>query len=461
VRPASDVEPVGPAGRVARPPYVATATVLGLAVAVSHFVPAAHTDFPSSVSPAFLKWQPVIGPGIVVPIVLVVAAVIALPKALRAPTWAFLALAVLFVWVLSVTLAVQAGRAGTFHGCCEAGYGTALTRPLERRTDYLVNVPLVRKVGPQWFDQQYPYLARPVKGRLSLRAQTHPPGAVLLLWVLTGVTHDNLVGTALIVVLIGAAGAVPTYWLARELHGERIARLAVVLFAASPALLLYTATSMDAVFMTVIAAAAAALVRAPRSDAWAALAGALVVAALVMTYAALVLAVVGIGAATMAWRRQRWPRMIRRGVVAAAVAVLAVWAVHRYVGIDLVACFRISARIQREYAAYRDRPYWFWVFGSVVAFLLAAGVALTALLVRQTVDRWRARRPGFETVVWSVMVVSAVFGLVRGETEHIWQFMVPMVAAAAAPVAATRLRSVTAAGAGQALVTQVLYYTNW
>ena len=37
--------------------------------------------------------------------------------------------------------------------------------------------------------------------------------------------------------------------------------------------------------------------------------------------------------------------------------------------------------------------------------------------------------------------------LVRGETEHIWLFMVPLVVAAAAPVAAGRVRSVTAAGA--------------
>jgi hypothetical protein len=413
------------------------------------------------VSPAFLKWQPVIGPEVVVPIALLVVGVIATPWALRTPTWAFLALTVVFVWLLSTTLAVQAGRAGTFHGCCEAGYGTALTRPLERRTDYLVNVRLVRRVGPVWFDQQYPYLARPVKGRLSLRAQTHPPGAVLLLWILMGLTRGNLVVTALLVILIGSAGAIPTYWLARELHDERIARFAVLLFAASPAVLLYTATSMDAVFMTVIAAAAAALVRAPRSDAWAAVAGGAVVAALLMTYAALVLPVVGAGAAMLVWRRARWPRVIRRGVVAAVVAVAAIWAVRRYVGIDLVACFRISARIQRDYAAYRDRPYWFWVFGSVVAFLIAAGVALTALLVRQTVDRWRARRLGFETVVWLVMIVSAVFGLVRGETEHIWLFMVPLVVAAAAPVAAGRVRSVTAAGAGQAVLTQVLYYTNW
>jgi hypothetical protein len=448
-------------GRGTRPPYLGTAVVLGCAVLVSHFLPAAQADFPSSVPPAFLKWQPTIGPELVVPMALAVVGVVALPRAMAAPTWAFLALAVAFVFVLSVTLAVQAGKAGTFHGCCEAGYGTALTRPLERRTDYLVNVPLVRKVGPRWFDQQYPFLARPVKGRLSLRAQTHPPGAILVLWLLMGLTHSNVVATAMLVVLLGAAGAIPTYWLARELHGERIARFAVVLFAASPAVVLYTATSMDAVFMTVLAMAACALVRAPRSDGWAAVAGAAVVASLLLTYAAAALTVVGVGAAVLAWRRQRWHRVVRRGVVAALAALAAAWAVQRSVGIDLLTCFRVSARIQHGYAAYRDRPYWFWVFGSIVAFLIAAGIALAALLVRQTVARWRGREPGFETVVWAVLVVSAVFGLVRGETEHIWLFMVPLVAAAAAPVAETRLRSVSAAGFGQAVVTQVLYYTNW
>ncbi len=449
------------AGRMARPPYVAIGAILGLVVLASHFLPAAHAGFPSSLSPAFLKWQPAIGPEVAVPVGLVALGLVGLPWALRARTWAFLAIVVAFVWVLSVCIAIQAGRAGTFHGCCEPGYGTALTRPLQRPTDYLVNVRLVRRVGPVYFDQQYPYLARPVKGRLSLRAQTHPPGAVLLLWVLQGATNGNLVATSLLVILIGSAAALPTYWLAKEFHDEHVARVAAVAFAASPSVLLYTATSVDAVFMTMIGLAAAALVRAPRSDAWAAVAGGAVVAALLMTYAALVLAVVGVGASVPAWRRERWPRILRRAVVGAVVTVIALWAVQRYVGIDLLACFRVASRFQREYKAFRDRPYWFWVFGSVVAFLIAAGIALSALLVRETVDRWRARRPGFETVVWAVMIVSAVFGLVRGETEHIWLFMVPMVAAAAAPAAAGRLRSVMAAGTGQALVTQLLFYTNW
>jgi len=447
-------------GKGSRPPYVATAVVLGSAVVVSHFVSAAHASFPSSIPPAFLKWQPAIGPEVIVPAALIVAGLVALPRVLSLRTWLFLAVTVAFVWALSVTLAIQAGRAGTFHGCCEPGYGTALTRPLERPNDYLVNVRLVRKVGPQWFDQQYPFLIRPVKGRLSLRAQTHPPGAILLLWLLTGMTH-SAVATSLITILIGAAGAIPTYWLAREFHDERVARCAVVLFAACPAVLLYTATSMDAVFMTVIAVAACAMVRAPRSDAWAAVAGGMVVAALLLTYAAAALAVVGVGVAVLTWRRGSWAKVVRRAAVAAVVFVAAVWAVHRYVGIDLATCFRISSRIQREYAAYRGRPYWYWVVGSVVAFLISAGLVSSALFVRQTADRWRARRPGFETVVWAVLVVSAAFGLVRGETEHIWMFALPMVAAAAAPVAWERLRVVSAAGGGQALVTQVLFYANW
>ena len=78
---------------------------------------------------------------------------------------------------------------------------------------------------------------------------------------------------SLLVSLVGVAGMAATYAIARAFGEERTARLAAVLFLCAPGVLIYSATSMDAVFMTVIALALAAMVRFPRSAEWAVTAG--------------------------------------------------------------------------------------------------------------------------------------------------------------------------------------------
>jgi hypothetical protein len=175
---------------------------------------------------------------------------------------------VLVGWILALAMAAQAGGLD------------AISAPFLRPLDYQANVPLVVSLGVRGFAERYPDLIR--AGQLSLHAATHPPGAVILLWALSKLTGGSVLAVSMLVALIGVAGALPTFWVARAVAGgtasgrdptesasaERIGRVAAVLFACAPGVLLFSATSMDAVFMTVVAIALAALVRAPRSDTW-------------------------------------------------------------------------------------------------------------------------------------------------------------------------------------------------
>src|SRR5205085_112864 len=164
------------------------------------------------------------------------------------------------------------------------GVSTALTAVLERSSDYYADVPLIDRLGPRTFAERFPELDAPHSTTLALHSTTHPPGAPLFAWVLSKVAGGSVLVVTLLVVLIGALGVVPTYAIARELSGERSARIAAVLFACSPGVLLYSATSEDIVLMTATALALAAVVRAPRSDGWAAAAGALTALALCLTW---------------------------------------------------------------------------------------------------------------------------------------------------------------------------------
>jgi 4-amino-4-deoxy-L-arabinose transferase-like glycosyltransferase len=365
------------------------------------------------------------------------------------------------VFATSVTLAMQDGRPRTFNGCCDRGGVTAtLSAPIERPTDYLVDVGVVRQYGIVGFDQAYPWLARPHRHRLSLRALTHPPGAVLSMWALAGLTGDRPVAIALLIVAIASLAVLPTYALARELHDERTARVSCVLFAACPIVLLYSATALDAVFMTVGACAMAAIARAPRSTGWAVAGGVVTALAFTLTYGLLALLPIGAGLFLLGLRHMPIRRLVQRALVFVATLVVGLLALKAFAGMDLWATFQQASRIQAELDAPRLRPYGYWAVGNLVAFLLMAGLGLAGLLVVQTVRAWRARRPGVETVLWVTMIASALSGPLRGETEHLWMFFVPLLVAAAAP-AVRSLRAEAAGGLGQAALTQVFLWTDW
>ncbi len=443
---------------VASPPYRTTAAVLLATLALSQVLPWAQRAFGSNVPPLFAKVHPSIGPWLPLALVAGALAWLVIRRAADAPIGAFLGTAVLAGWATAVALAAQA------HGLAD------VTEPFRRPLDYWANVPLVQALGPRTFAARFAELVP----QLSLHARTHPPGGVLFLWAVSRATGESVTAASLVVSFVGALGAVPTYWLARAVYDDRAARAAAALFALSPGVLLFSATSTDAVFMTVVACALAAMVRASKSGGWAVAAGALTALALCFTFGALALGLVALGVGVLAIRdgqgvRGQPKRVLARGVLVLAgfgIALLGVWLLT---GLDLVAAFRanLSAHLRDP---SRARPYAYWLFADVPAFLIAVGLGQSALLVSQTRACWRAGRLGLESVLWATLAVLAVSGLFRGETDHIWLFLVPLAVAPAGAALAARdpdasLRTILAAPLGaslaQATVTQVLLTTYW
>jgi methylthioxylose transferase len=448
-------------GRVsasASPPYLLVAIVLVGSMAVSQAIPWAKHAFAGNVPPLLAQLHPSVGPWLPLALISILLTVAILPPAVRWPAWQFLAVSILLGWLVAVTLAAQA------HGL------SAITSPFKRPLEYWASVPLARSLGVRGFASQFPHL----DGRLSLHAATHGPSAVLFLWLLSGLSGGSVLGVSFLVTLVGVAGAIPTYAIARELAGERTARLAAVLFLCAPGVLIYSATSMDAVFMTVVAVALAALVRAPRSPAWAIGAGALWALALSFTFGAFTLALfaVGIGVVALRDRRESAAALLVRGALVVAGLVAGALLLRLVLGMNLVADFRAASRANFHDAS-RARPYLYWVFANIPAFLWVAGVAQTALLAHQTRLQWRARMFGFETVLLCVIALASLSGVFLGEVDHIWLFFIPPLAAVAASgldrVIAVRdetsgdpyLRAVLAGSLGQATLIQVLLYTYW
>jgi hypothetical protein len=243
-----------------------------------------------------------------------------------------------------------------------------------------------------------------------------------------------------------------TYALARGLHlPEERARMAGLLAAGSPALLLFGISSADAVFAALGTAAAALLVR--RS--WTARGlGALVLGA--GAFCAWSLPAVGVFAVLITWRRDGWRSAVALAVACAVPFLLLNAVLAAATGYDPIATFHATSALYDRSLA-RVRPYGYWWIGSPVAWAVMLGLP--------TAGAWLVavkRRDDAALVLAVVIVVAALAGFTKAEVERIWLFFVPLACVAAATVIPPRrLRIVLLALTIQALGVELLFQTIW
>jgi methylthioxylose transferase len=256
---------------------------------------------------------------------------------------------------------------------------------------------------------------------------------------------------------LGAFSAPLAYDLGRTLGDERRGRLAGVLTAFSPAILLFGVTSVDYAFTTIGLAVACLLARQGQGRGW--LIAGSILAGIASFFSWLLLAIPA-WAAVVALRRHGWGRAaaLSLSVGAAVVAWNGLMAmVYRY---DPFSALSATASAYSHGIA-TIRPYWFWVFGSPAAWIVMLGLPVAWLSLRSLSARDTAA-----IAVWALVVVSSVIGFTKAETERVWLPFVPLAciaAASALPAAlsAGRLRLLLGVLAAQALVIELLFFTVW
>jgi hypothetical protein len=282
-----------------------------------------------------------------------------------------------------------------------------------------------------------------VGGTLPTHPSAHPPGLLLAIDAL-GIGSPGAMATFEIV---GGLLAVPlVYGLARRLLPETRARAATLLFAFCPAVMTYGVTSSDALYVTAGTLAALLLVARP---AVARTAGAATLAlASFLSYALLA---VGAWATVVVGVRSGLARAVALAGACGLALVAFYFALWALTGFDVLGALR-SADLVYRIGPYFVRPYWYWVLGSPVAWLVGIGLPLT----------WYAARglgAGHPAAVGLAVIVAvaSVGGYTMSETERIWMFMVPFAGIAAAHVLPPpRLTPVLGLLAAQALVTELL-----
>ena len=368
----------------------------------------------------------------------------AVALALAAVRWAP-PLAARLRWSALLVATWAAGAAWAVALAASAGVN-AIAAPLATRYEYLAAVPRVDAPGNflAGFVEALPTYPTHVKG--------HPPGMVLVLWLLDGVGLGGAEAAAALVIGVGALAAPAALVALRAVAGEDWARRAAPFVAFTPAAV-WIATSADALFAGVGATGLALVALALYADetrralALGLAAGVVLGAALMLSYG---IAPLGALVLVLAIARRAW-----RPLVAVAAGVASVAAAFALFGFWWPDGLAATSDLYHGGVAAR-RPYGAFLLISLAAFALAVGPAAAA-----GAARLRDRRVWLLVGAALISLAAAdLSGLSRGETERIWLIFVPWIGLAAAALVAHR-RSWLAAQLALALALQAGVRSPW
>ncbi len=353
--------------------------------------------------------------------------VVALPRLGQRLRWStLLGVAALGALAWAITLALVDGRA-------------ALTDPL-LSNQYLGTVSVVGNL-----DVFLRTFTHRIAG-YNIHTQGHPPGFVVVLWVMDRIGLGGVRWNSALVFSGGAAAVVAVLVATRDIAGEQTARRALPFLVLAPAAVSWT--SGDPFFAGVSAWAVTALVLATsrtgrRSDALAVVGGLLFAATAFLSYGLILLAVIPIVIAT--WRRQF--RVLIIAAVVVVGVVLAVWAGTGFAWWDGLA----ATRARYFHGVASRRPYDYFLVANLAAFAVIIGPAIAVAFTK-------LRRGPVTVLVGAaiaVVLLADVSGMSKAEVERIWLPFVPWVMVAGA-LLATRVRTATMWLSVQAVGTLVL-----
>jgi methylthioxylose transferase len=301
----------------------------------------------------------------------------------------------------------------------------ALTEPLTlRKNDYLQTAGGIGSM-PAFLSHFVDNIAV-----YNQHTKGHPPGMVVVEWLLLRIGLASPGWTAALVVAGGAAAAVAALVAMRAVAGEAMARAAAPFMVLVPAVIWWQ--TADAFFAGVSAWAVTLVVLAsgradPRGDTYALAGGALFGVTAFLSYGLVLLAVLP---AVVCGARRRI-----RPLVIAALGALPVFAVFAAMGFSWFAGFA-ATRHQYWTGVATHRPYSYFLIADLALFAVAVGPAVAIALPRLRDRNAWLLVGGILTVV----ACADLSGLSKAEVERIWLPFVPW-AMLATGAYASRLRA--------------------
>lgn len=335
-------------------------------------------------------------------------------------TWFFLAM-VLFAWVITL---LSNGIEGNLKAA------TIRTFSQYRLTDYYANIVQV--------NTEFIFHYARVMPRLNLHPATHPPLAVLFLWLLQRLGL-GIIGSSLVVSLCGSLTLLPASGIARELFGEREAIITAAVFPLVPVFIIYSAVSLDALFMLLSTLAVwgfVLLLKRKQSVLVSALLFSLALFSTFMDFFLLPLFfLLDLGIKYFPNGPDGLKPLNLKQVAAWAGTVAAFYlGMYLLFNYNLVEVFLTAKSYNDRIFALGARPYLYWVGGNLVDYFVYLGIPLSALLSLDLKEIWQRRSISGKdaplAAVLFTLLVLTFSGLIKREVARVWMVFTPFLLAA-------------------------------
>ena len=313
---------------------------------------------------------------------------------------------------------------------------------------------------------------------LSMHAKVHPPGPIALLWILSLLLFSSSPFTlSVATILFGSLAIFPLYGWVKRITSARCALIACLCYALAPSIVLFTATSADALFTPFTLSTLYCFERAirTRSARFALLAGAGYGCMMLLKFS-----LVGIGAyfgLVGLWMllkpETRWNVVKTAGLM--GVATLGVLGlVYLWSGFNIVETFHVAkAQFDTDQRHLDDLaprlPAWTYRFLNPLCWFYFAGIPLSLLALHEVFRGDRARRATWIIVALTLVVLNLLY-LARGEGERSAMYLIPFIVL---PAAYHLERCIVAGRSGgvlwvtalflvfQCWFTETFFYTYW
>ena len=315
----------------------------------------------------------------------------------------------------------------------------AFLEPYTRtRYEYYSDVPKVDQVGLLAFMRDY---AKPeLFSTLSGHAQTHPPGGILFLWIVSKFFGYNLLAASLGSVVFTSLTVIPIYLLAKELYGESIGRYTLALFLITPNFVMFTGTSMDGPF-TVFPILSLYLFYkgkgSERAIRYGFLIGISLSCGMLMTYSTVFIGLFFnvVILLTLILDRKGFRHTLTLLLIAGVTFTAFYLLMFLFTGFNLLEALQASIGKDREALGTGYETVGLYLHlsvGNLFAFLIGIGIPMTTVWVRQVVqtirDGWRGEPIDIYVTGYLISLLAVAFSaLFTMEVERVWIFMVPFI----------------------------------
>jgi len=313
---------------------------------------------------------------------------------------------------------------------------------------------------------------------LSMHAKVHPPGPIALLWMMSFVVGNSPMALSIATILFGSLAIFPLFgWARRVTESRRIALLACLLYTLAPSVVLFTATSADALFAPFTLTTLYCFERAIRTRS----AGFALAAGLGYGVMALLkFSLIGVGAyfgLVGLWLlRDKATRMavIQTAALMILGAAIVLLGVYWWSSFNVIEAFHVAKTQFDTDQFHLDElaprlPAWTYRLLNPLCWFYFAGIPLSLLALREFLSGDRDRRP-----VWIcfglMLVILNLLYLARGEGERSALYMIPFVAIPAAACLDRLAQGKMGIGAVhvtagfllfQCWFTEAFFYTYW